>query len=221
MITVDINSLEVYYELDFLCMHEELQASIRELVELQKRAGEAYYHTVFVPNPRAAQAVTGEALMEILGRNENVSDIRTHDIANCIMYHAEDMKGSVINDELIRMRREVDETVGRLLREIFNMPTGLTITCEGHYWYPAGGYMGWHTHLRKPGWRFYITFVEVEHRSFLRYHDPFTGEIVTSADELWNFRLLKITPEYPLWHCVYSETNRFSLVYTIETTPAT
>jgi hypothetical protein len=34
-------------------------------------------------------------------------------------------------------------------------------------------------------------------------------------DKRWNIRIFKISRESPLWHAVYSGTNRFSLGYVI------
>ena len=61
----------------------------------------------------------------------------------------------------------------------------------------------------------YVNYAEEPGRSFFRYRDPDTGKIETSIDREWNFRLFQITPEKPLWHAVYSDTNRFSLGYMV------
>ncbi len=216
MPTIDVNSKQMFYDLPDFHNDLELLSLIKQVLVMQKKAGEAYRETRFTPYPDAIKAVTGEALEEIMAAQEDISDIRTHDISNCIVFHTDNLGGSVISDELLHMRREVDEVIMKRIRGIFSHPEKLDIECSGHFWYPPGGYMGWHTNLRKPGWRMYVNYAEEEHRSFFRYRDPDTGEVITCPDEIWNFRLFKITPEKPFWHCVFSETNRFSLGYRID-----
>lgn len=218
MQTIDYDSKQVYYDLPDFHNDLELLALIKECLQAQKKAGEAYRETQFTPYPDAISAVKGEALEKILAAEEDISDIRTHRITNSIVFHIENLDGSVISDEVLHMRRQIDEVIDKRIRGIFSDPRDLRIDCSGHYWYPPGGYMGWHTNRRKPGWRMYVSYAEEEHRSFFRYRDPDTGEVITCPDETWNFRLFKITPEKPFWHCVFSETDRFSLGYRIEST---
>jgi hypothetical protein len=90
------------------------------------------------------------------------------------------------------------------------------IAVSGRTWYPPEyGFMGWHTNSNNKAYRLYCTFCREPDKSFFRYRDPKTNEIVTSWDKAgWNFRLFKITNP-PLWHCVYSETDRFSIGYAV------
>jgi len=53
-----------------------------------------------------------------------------------------------------------------------------------------------------------------------QFLDPETGRIVTSTDKAWNFRLFRITPQKPLWHAIFSDTNRFSLGYRVSAKPS-
>ena len=76
--------------------------------------------------------------------------------------------------------------------------------------------MGWHTNSKFPGWRLYITYAEKPGKSFFRYRGPDTGEIVTSMDEEWDFRFFRVARDVLLWHTVHSDTNRFSLGYTLQ-----
>lgn len=81
----------------------------------------------------------------------------------------------------------------------------------GKFWYPSNGYMGWHTNNAYPGYRLYCTHADESNKSFFRYLDPFDGSIVTSWDRVgWMGRLFRIDKDEPLWHCVYSGTNRIS-----------
>lgn len=87
----------------------------------------------------------------------------------------------------------------------------------GKFWYPKNGYMGWHTNNAYPGFRFYCTHAQRANRSFFRYQDPDTKEIITSWDKKgWMGRLFLISKDKPLWHCVYSETNRISTGCNVE-----
>ena len=82
----------------------------------------------------------------------------------------------------------------------------------GKFWYPSNGYMGWHTNNAYPGFRFYCSHADEENKSFFRYQHPETKEIITSWDRKgWIGRIFAINPKKPLWHCVYSETNRISI----------
>ena len=75
--------------------------------------------------------------------------------------------------------------------------------------------MAWHTNSGVPGWRLYISYAQEPGKSFFRYRDPDTDEIVTSVDDEWTVRLFAIRADKPLWHAIYSETHRFSLGYMI------
>ena len=84
---------------------------------------------------------------------------------------------------------------------------------SGRNWYPPHGYMGWHTNANIQGFRLYCSHAPVSGASYFKYQNPTTKAIVTSWDEAgWNFRCFRTDLE-PLWHCVYSETDRISFGY--------
>lgn len=84
---------------------------------------------------------------------------------------------------------------------------------SGRNWYPPNGYMGWHTNANVRGFRLYCSHARDSRQSYFRYFDPTTKEIKTSWDSKgWNFRFFRTDLE-PLWHCVYSETDRISFGY--------
>jgi hypothetical protein len=88
---------------------------------------------------------------------------------------------------------------------------------SGRIWYPENGFMGWHTNSNNQGYRLYCTYTKESDKAFFRYCDPITNELVTSWDRQgWNFRIFRID-EKLLWHCVYSETDRFSIGYALYT----
>jgi len=84
------------------------------------------------------------------------------------------------------------------------------VSGPGH-WYPVKGLIGWHTNEKNPGWRLYISYCQEPGKSYFRYRHPHTHKIITSPDKEWSFRLFKVTKRSPLWHCVYSHTNRYSI----------
>jgi hypothetical protein len=91
------------------------------------------------------------------------------------------------------------------------------IGVSGRIWYPKNGYMGWHTNQASQGYRLYCSYAPESKKSFFRFRDPTTNEIITSWDkEGWGFRMFHITQDAPVWHCVYSETNRISLGYNLD-----
>jgi hypothetical protein len=88
---------------------------------------------------------------------------------------------------------------------------------SGRIWYPPCGFMGWHTNNNNQGQKLYCSFAKEGGKSFFRFRHPETEEIITSWDkEGWNFRIFTVN-EKLLWHCVYSETHRFSIGYTLQT----
>ena len=90
---------------------------------------------------------------------------------------------------------------------------------SGHLWYPAASVLGWHTNVRVPGWRAYLSWVAEAGQSFFRYRDPSDGRIVTSWDQGLDLRLFPITVTEPLWHCVWAGVERHSFGYRL-TPPA-
>ena len=81
---------------------------------------------------------------------------------------------------------------------------------SGHFYYPKGGYMSWHTNSDKPEKHVYITYVDEPNKSFFRSYT--NGEIVTDWDlEKLNVRVFDVVDSKPYyWHCVYSNCNRYS-----------
>ncbi len=105
--------------------------------------------------------------------------------------------------------------LGQLLGSSLPVKNISKLGVSGRIWYPVGGYMGWHTNDDNRGHKLYCTHARESNKSFFRYRNPESGEIVTSWDkEGWNFRIFKVAEEL-LWHCVYSETDRISIGYTL------
>ncbi len=76
---------------------------------------------------------------------------------------------------------------------------------------PKEGYLGWH--IDQVGGRIYAAYAEG--KSFFRYRDPETKEIITSWDKPgeWNFRIFDFDEKNPMWHCVGAEDMRISIGY--------
>jgi len=209
----------IFHELDW-SDDTELLDLVQRYVEAQRSAG-AEARQAFRPNPNAAHEVSAEALEEILRAGTQISGIGTErEISDCIAFNFKKVEGAVMDPALTSLRQRVDELVSDRLRALFRDGDRLVIKNSGNFWYPPGSFMGWHTNLRTPGWRLYINYVEEPGKSFFRYRDPDRGEIITATDKQWNFRLFKITTRKPLWHAIYSETNRFSLGYRLTLQPS-
>lgn len=78
----------------------------------------------------------------------------------------------------------------------------------GKFYYPPGGFMGWHTNSNAEGYRVYMTYCKESNKSFFRYLD---GEIKTDWEQAgWNCRLFEVRKDKLYWHCVWSDTDRYS-----------
>ena len=111
-------------------------------------------------------------------------------------------------------RKDYDfSEVARCSSAIFEELTGIVKYELRHVaktWYPKGGYIGWHTD--GDGGRFYSTYAEG--KSFFRYMDPETKEVITSWDKPgWTFRAFYTDEDNPLWHCVGAMDTRISIGY--------
>jgi hypothetical protein len=98
----------------------------------------------------------------------------------------------------------------KLYSHVEKMFPGYTPYVSGHFYYPAGGYMSWHTNSDKPEKHIYITYVDEPNKSFFR--SSVNNKITTDWDsEKLNVRVFDVVDKEPFyWHCVYSECNRYS-----------
>jgi hypothetical protein len=170
----------------------------------------------FQPHPDARALVSEERLAELMASSEEVLGLETdRSISNAISFNVGHVADTMRSPEILALRRRVDELVARKVNETFTAERRLKVFCSGHFWYPPGSFMGWHTNAGAPGWRVYITHAEEPGRSFFRYRDPESGEIVTELDREWNARAFRIDPEVPLWHAIYSDTHRFAIGFIV------
>ena len=208
-------SLRTYHELNDWRDDLGLLERLRACIEAQKALAAAGGPSIR-PVAGAVDAVAEPALRTILASSRNVHGISSdRHISNAVVFNANNIKDSIWSKEVLALRCRADEAVKEKVRRSFKAPYELTVSCSGHLWYPPGGYMGWHTNSGAPGWRMYISYAEEPGKSFFRYRDPITHDIVTSWDDRWNVRLFEIRADMPLWHAVYSDTHRFSVGYVV------
>ena len=86
------------------------------------------------------------------------------------------------------------------------------VSIAGQYLYPPTGFMSWHTNHRFPCHRVYITYASEDKKSFFRYRNPETGDIITDYDDKGITVRKFFVPFFPpyFWHCVGSECDRVS-----------
>jgi hypothetical protein len=203
------------YELDFLKTDAELLAAVRECCEAEKGAATERLRS-FVPSPDAARNVSPEALDALLASGVGPSDSVTDpQITDYILFHTTNTH-ALFRKDIVSLREKLDGLIVRRLRELFPRRKTLAPVISGQFLYPPGSHLAWHTNARVPGWRLYITHVDEPGRSFFRYRDSPTGEIVTAWDDAWNIRLVNFDDRDPFWHAVYSETYRFSFGYRLD-----
>jgi len=107
--------------------------------------------------------------------------------------------------------QDIDHLSEKLYREKTDDHNSTSIPVAKTWYPPKEGYLGWH--IDPPGNRLYSTWADG--KSFFRYEDPETKEIVTSWDgpQKWTFRIFSFDEENPMWHCVGAEDLRVSVGY--------
>jgi hypothetical protein len=160
----------------------------------------------------AADAVSSEALERLLADGESIGGVVTRrEIATAIPFNARFTRDVVWSAEVAARRARLDGVLARWLSGRVAGSFRPLLSAAGQWWYPPGTYFGWHTNHGYPGWRLYLSHAEEENRSFFRYRDPRSGEVVTSLDGRWHLRLFEVSSDRPLWHSIHSDTHRFSI----------
>lgn len=213
---VSFRDNQPFYELEELAADPEIVALVRDCVQAQKDAAIEARGSRFKPAADALEHVSPETLEKILRSQQDVNGIRTdRTISNVIVFNDKRYQDGVFDKSLSFKRDRLNKAVESRMRGLFGNDPRLYVASSGFFLYPKQGYMGWHTNSQTPGWRLYINYVEEPGRSFIRYRDPRDGRITTCMDKGLNFRLFRIRAEEPLWHAVYSDTDRYSLGYRI------
>lgn len=203
------------YELDFLREDAALLGDVRASCALQKRVAQERL-AAFRPNEKAREFVSPAALEALMRGGVDRSDITTDvELSDCIVFHAGGLGGSLLDEEVFRLRSRIDARIAAHVAGLFRQRRGVEAQVSGHFLYAPGAFMGWHTNSEVPGWRLYVNHAEEPGRSFLRYRDFESGAVVTSWDQEWSFRLFRIDVRRPFWHAVYSDTCRYSFGYRI------
>ena len=104
-----------------------------------------------------------------------------------------------------------------ILPVVKNLVKNDNVVASGNFIYPPTGYMGWHTNYKVPCKRLYITYATEDKKSFFRYIDPLTKEVVTDYDDKGiTMRLFQVRSKPPyFWHCIGSDCVRISLGFKI------
>jgi hypothetical protein len=85
---------------------------------------------------------------------------------------------------------------------------------SGHFIYPPGGGMPWHTNNDFPGQRIYISHVDSPEQSAFRYIQ--NDKIIDDFDTGWNLRVFEVGKSKPLWHSVHTQVTRLSLGFLVD-----
>jgi hypothetical protein len=209
------DSNQIFHEFDFTKDRELIEA-VENCLAAIKKLKDNPSSLNFKPDPDASFKVSEEALKQFVEAGEIIDNVSSkRNLTNCVVFNASKLTDTVVNQEIMELRQKVDRIVGQRIDNIFYDENDLFTQNSGHFMYPPGGYMGWHTNSGSPGWRLYINYAEQPGKSFFRYRDPETGKIVTCWDKKWNFRLFRIDQAKLLWHSVYSDTNRYSFGFRI------
>jgi hypothetical protein len=108
----------------------------------------------------------------------------------------------------------VNHPIARYLGDIYKSIYGTIKYTEvrGLFWYPKGGFREWHTNqYHRLGWRLYLVYADEDEKSWFSFKHPETGKLHTLPDKTGYINIFKVTKDPPLWHNVYSQTNRISL----------
>jgi hypothetical protein len=205
-----------YQELDGWPWDDGLLELALGLIELQKQAAAPLLGS-YEPDATGAAMVSADRLERLLESGHEVKGLATdREISNALPFNQSAVTGSIRSSRLARLRRRLDATVSARIGELFGEHEDPVLAPTGQYWYPSGGYMGWHTNSGFPGWRMYISHSEEPGKSFFRYREPRRGDVVTSPDGEWTVRVFRISRDDPLWHAIYSNTNRYSFGYMVK-----
>lgn len=138
------------------------------------------------------------------------------DPTNPIPYHETSRKISIKEKKSKNKRNYPSLVLTQTLKDIF---PDYELQQSGCFYYPKGGFMGWHTNADTKEDRLYITFAEEDKQSFFRYYE--NGNIITDYDDKGiTIRRFSVAGGPPFfWHCVGSNTNRFSIGYRLHPIP--
>ena len=150
-----------------------------------------------------------------LSINEQTSDIKLQEIIDKHrnVFHARDLEN---NGNYYRLRA-TDIPFCNQVEKMLSIANNYSyIRVTGFFYYPKNAYMGWHTNSNLKGNRTYLSWVDEDDKSFFRYLDVNTGEVVTKWEKKgWNENNFMVTDDNLYWHCVGSKCNRISLGFNV------
>jgi hypothetical protein len=118
---------------------------------------------------------------------------------------------SVLRNLYLKPKEKYDMIRG--LAKVYN---SASIIQSGDFYYPAKGYMGWHTNSNTPGRRVYVTYsAKAGENSFLYIKD---GKIVKDYDDAgWTARefIVGDQPNNLFWHAVDAVIPRISMGFRV------
>ncbi len=104
----------------------------------------------------------------------------------------------------------------RQLKSILSDIVESVVFKSGFFYYPPGAYCGWHTNSNFSGHknRLYLVWAKEANKSFFRYVDNKTKQIVTKYDKPgWQMRQFSLDNKQDnlFWHCVGAHSDRVSV----------
>ena len=91
------------------------------------------------------------------------------------------------------------------------MPILTLAGMRGLFLYPKHGFREWHSNrFDPPGWRMYLIHTERDAQSWFAVKDPQLGTVHHLPDFDGKVNLFRIQREDPVWHSIYSMTDRWS-----------
>ena len=104
-------------------------------------------------------------------------------------------KANSIDDNDNRLILDLSYLYGIDFKGLVEKETGIKRKYSGFFWYPCDAF-----------------WAAESNKSFFRYQDPDTKEIITDWDKKgWQYRKFNVSRSKSYWHCVGSKTNRISI----------
>lgn len=91
-------------------------------------------------------------------------------------------------------------------------------SCALKMYYPAGGFIDWHTNANAYGFNVLLTYSLTGEGAFM-YQHPLTKEIITLEDKPgWTMKVGMYDKPggAPLWHCAYTQCERLNWGYILD-----
>ena len=118
-----------------------------------------------------------------------------------------------------RTLREYGQPIISDLSKCLEKQFGSEIHIAGLLHYMPGDFVSWHTNQGNYGKRIYFVWCRQANRSYFRYWDE--EKVVTDTESQgWQVREFDIEENKPLWHCIQSDTERYSIGFNIPSTEA-